>query len=92
MNHKSGEMGDMERRTKTNIMTCAAIISGVAAAAFWFRSASAPIPEIASKWDTDFRSFMDALRSQAHLSAWAAGLTGVSVICQAFAQHFGKEA
>ena len=82
----------MERRTKTTIVTWLAILTGVAAAAFWCWSALISIPSISPQWDADYSPLTSALRRQSSLSGVAAVLTGVSVFCQAIAQYLGKEA
>ena len=77
---------DSHRTLLNSTMTATAILTGIAAAVFWFWSARVPIPEVAFTWNADFRPLTSALAWQSKLSAWAAILTGVSIICQACAQ------
>ena len=89
---RSGEMGHMKLHTTgaNNVLTGIATVTGILAAGFWFWSASTSIPGIYLTFDADFSPLTNALRWQSHLSAIAAGLTGVSVICQAVAQSAAK--
>jgi hypothetical protein len=65
------------------ILTWISFVSGLAAAGLWLRSAGTLIPDIDLKGKAPV--FFTALQWQARLSAYAAILTAVSVIAQAFA-------
>ena len=81
---------DVHRNGVTTTLTIVATASGVLAAIFWFWSAWVSIPTIAFTFNADFSPLTNALTRQSHLSAVAAGFTGLSVICQAFAQQLSK--
>ena len=67
------------------ILTWISFVSGLAAAGLWLRSAETLIPDIDLTQEGKAPVFFTALQWQAKLSAYAAILTAVSVIAQAFA-------
>jgi len=75
----------------TNKLTGVALLTGIAAAVFWFGSAPIPIPGISPQFDADYSPLTNALRRQSNLSGIAAVLTGLSVVFQALAQRYSKE-
>jgi hypothetical protein len=74
---------------KTTIQIFFYLVS-LAAAVLWWRSASVNIPVPTFDGLGPHGNFMNALNRSAHLNAWAAGTTGVSVALSFLREAFQK--